>query len=282
MNYFKRSTLLLWLFLPLLTQAQQSLNEQNTEIGIFGGISNYMGDLAPDPVFKESHPSVGLNVKRDINGYFSYSFNLTYGRISGNDSNFTSLEPRGFKFRSDLYELSGQMEFNFFKFGNSHVRGAKRITPYLFTGISLFHFDPMAEYLGTWYHLQQENTEGQGFAPGAPAPYKLWQLSVPLGGGIKFNLSEQLNLLVLAGYRATFTSYLDDVGGNYVDKLTLINKKGNDVSAYFSDPTNIATNGTAFNANGLQRGNPDKKDWYMFYGITLSYIIPPPPCPRPF
>jgi hypothetical protein len=257
---------------PFLSRAQSSW-----EIGFFGGISNYMGDLAPDPVLKESHPAAGINIKHNTNPYLSYSLGLNYGKISGNDSNFTSLAPRGLKFESNIFEITTQLEFNFLNFGTGDLYKTKRISPYLLIGLSYFHFDPVAAYNGSTYRLQAESTEGQGFAPGAPKEYKLWQVAIPLGGGMKFNLSEHFNLLLSAGYRATFTRYLDDVGGVYVDKQTLINNKG-DLSAHFSDPTNNAARAD-FNGNGKQRGNPDKTDWYMFYGITLSYIIPGPICP---
>ena len=249
------------------------LAQHRWEIGVFGGVSNYEGDLAPDPVLKESHPAVGIVLKRNANPYFSYTLSANYGSISGNDSNFKSLAPRGLKFDSKIIELSTQIEFNLFKFGTPDVFLAKRFTPYVFTGLSFFHFDPTVTYGGKLYHLQQENTEGEGLGSGSPSEYKLNQLSIPIGGGLKFNLSDRLNLLILASYRATFTSYLDDVGGLYPDKAKLVASKGGDLSAYFSDPTGIGVTGS-------QRGNPDKLDWYMFYGITLSYIIPGPICPK--
>jgi len=254
--------------MPFGSQAQN-----RWELGIFGGISNYMGDLAPDPLFKESHPAVGLALKRNSNPYFSYTLSLNYGTISGNDSNSVTLAPRGLKFESVIVELSTQVEFNFFKFGTPEVFGAKRFSPYVFTGLSFFHFDPTVTYNGKLYHLQTERTEGQGIVKNAPDQYKLYQFSIPIGGGLKFNLSDKFNLMLLAGYRATFTSYLDDVGGLYPDKALLVASKGGDLSAFFSDPTHIGE-------TGGQRGNRDKLDWYMFYGITLSYIIPGPICPK--
>ena len=76
-----------------------------------------MGDLAPDPSLKEFHPACGINLKRNPNGYFSYSLGVNYGRISGNDSNYSYLAHRGLKFYSDIVELTAQVEFNFFNFG---------------------------------------------------------------------------------------------------------------------------------------------------------------------
>jgi hypothetical protein len=248
---------------------------KRSEIGVFAGISNYEGGIAPDPVFKESHPAFGIIYKRDANEYFSYTASANYGTISGSDGNSKYNAPRGLKFQSSIFEVSGQIEFNFFNFGTASDRDARRFSPYVFTGLSFFHFDPTASYQGVVYHLQAENTSGQGFAPGAPAKYHLWQFAIPIGGGMKFNLNEHFNLLILAGYRATFTSDLDDAGsGNYAANSIILENKGN-VGSYFASPTGIGS-------TGVQRGNPDKKDWYMFYGVTLSYIIPGRICPFPY
>lgn len=269
MRYPIRSLIVLLLLWPSFSNAQHLW-----EAGVFGGISNYEGGMAPDPVWKESHPAAGVFVKRNMNGYVSYSLGLNYGKISANDSNSEYSKNRGLNFESNIYELSSQVEINFFNFGSKSTRDALRISPYVFIGLSLFYFDPMGEYNGKLYDLHDLATQGQGVAPGAPPQYNRLQLSIPIGGGIKFNLSERFNLLVLMGYRATFTSELDDVGpGNYPDP-SLLPEKNNPENIYFSDPNNIGI-------PGEQRGNPDKKDWYLFGGISLSYIIPGPNCPYP-
>jgi len=260
--------------LLLLLWPSFSYSQAGWEAGIFGGISNYEGGLAPDPVWKESHPAAGVFVKRDMSEYVSYSLGLNYGKISGNDSNSAIRAPRGLNFQSNIFELSTQIEINFFNFGSKDVRDAKRISPYIFTGVSLFYFDPKGELNGKLYDLHDLATQGQGTVPGAPPQYNRLQVSIPFGGGMKFNLSERWNLLVLMGYRATFTSELDDAGpGNYPDPA-LMPKKSGEKNVYFSDPTGIGI-------PGEQRGNPDKKDWYIFAGISLSYIIPGPTCPYP-
>ncbi len=269
MNLFRRF-LLIWLFVcPVLVQAQHLW-----EAGIFGGISNYQGSIAPDPVWKESHPAAGIFVKRNMNGYVSYSLGLNYGKLSGNDSNSSYSAPRGLNFQTNLCELSTQIELNFFNFGSEDVRDARRISPYLFTGISLFYFDPKSAYDGKLYDLHDMLTQGQGVVHGAPKQYNRLQASIPFGGGVKLNLSERFNLLILMGYRATFTSELDDAGSGYYPDPNLLPKRSNPANIYFSDPTNVGI-------PGEQRGNIDKKDWYIFAGISLSYIIPGSMCPYP-
>lgn len=257
-----RVLLLLSILWPACSMAQR------WEIGVFGGVSNYLGDLAPNLVWKETHPAAGFDIQHNVSGYFSYSLNVNIGQISGNDANTPSLAPRGLSFKSNILEFGPQLQFNFLKYGLR--RGSKRFSPYIFTGFSFVHFDPVASYNGTTYHLQLMSTEGQGIIPGAGNQYSLWTYSIPLGAGFKINLSNRFNLHIHAAYMTTFTDYLDDVSGTYADKEVLASKKG-DASAYFSDPTGYAR-------TSHQRGSPDTKDWYIMSGFTLSYILKPPIC----
>ncbi len=167
------------LFVALILKSDPGQAQHLWEAGVFGGISNYEGGIAPDPVWKESHPAAGIFVKRNMSGYVSYSLGLNYGKLSGNDSNSASNVARGLNFKTDLYELSTQIELNFFNFGSKDIRGALQISPYLFTGLSLFYFDPKGFYNGQWYDLHDLATQGQGTVPGAPAQYSKTQLSIP-------------------------------------------------------------------------------------------------------
>lgn len=268
MRYLK--LLLVGIFLPCLAHAQR------WEVGLFAGTANYIGDLAPDIAFNETKPAIGLNIKRNVSAYFSYSLNATFAAVSGNDKNFDYLSPRRLQFQSDIFEIAPLFEFNFFKFGQR--QGQKRFTPYLFTGFSVFHFDPRATYNNENQHLQVLRTEGQGLTEGAKDPYSLWSYAIPIGGGLKFNLNEHFNMLVNVGYRTTFTDYLDDVGDVYADRLLLDELKG-PAAAGLSDPSGLET-GRYVGKTAHQRGSTDTKDWYVFGGVTLSYILKPPTCYR--
>ena len=59
---------LLSIFLPAFSYGQHLW-----EAGAFGGISNYEGGMAPDPVWKESHPAAGVFVKRNMNGFMHHT-----------------------------------------------------------------------------------------------------------------------------------------------------------------------------------------------------------------
>ncbi|MDQ3071687.1 MAG: DUF6089 family protein [Bacteroidota bacterium] len=251
------------------------LNAQKTkgvykEIGLFAGGANYKGDLAPNIIAKTTGPAIGLVYKWNLNDFVAFGLHGTFGVITAADSNTEHLKPRNLSFRSSVIEFSPQFEFNFFRFGNKP--NAKKMTPYLFTGLSIFYFNPMAKLNDEWHALQPLSTEGQGIVEFAPKPYTLYQLAIPIGAGMKFRIAERWNILVNTGFRTTFTDYLDDVSGTYVsgDSLSPLGERLADRSGEIS--------GSNIGREGHQRGNPDTKDWYIFGGVTISHILDQGPC----
>ena len=98
-----------------------------------------------------------------------------------------------------------------------------RLRPYALAGIGFFHFNPkgsLTDAAGnkSWYYLQPLRLEGQGM-PEYPysKPYKLTQVNIPIGAGLKFYASDRLNLSAELLYRKTFTDYIDDVSTKYID-----------------------------------------------------------------
>ncbi len=151
-----------------------------------------------------------------------------------------------------------------------------RYSPYLLAGIGFFSFNPQAKLQNKWVDLQPLRTEGQGFAeyPGKK-PYSLKQVNIPLGVGVKYELSPMFNLRAEFVYRILQTDYLDDVSTTYADanlfsnyftgsKLTnalLLNDR-----KYELDPTSITTPGD-------QRGNPKNNDAYFTFNLKVGLIF---------
>ena len=263
-----------YFYLILILVAPLSGKCQDFEVGFFGGISNYQGDMAPDIVWHETHLATGLCIKYNMSPYFALSLNGNYGKISGNDTNQASTKPRNLSFSTSIYELSTQLEFNFFRFAQG--MHPKKFTPYVFTGISLFYFNPETEYDGESYSLRLYVTEGQGYKDGLPNTYNNWQFAVPVGGGFKINPTENWNIYIHASYQLTFTGYLDDVSGTYPDKKQLIESAG-PLAATLSDRSGEKT-GNYLAYAGQQRGN-SLNDSYIFAGVTVTYIVPNKVCP---
>ena len=138
------------------------------------------------------------------------------------------------------------------------------ISPYFFYEIAYFRMNPVVKNeSGDNISLQELGTEGQGSSQNPNKQYKSQQISLPIGIGLKINLSKRFALNFEYGIRKTFTDYLDDVSGTYVN-LDLLESENGQLSSELSK---------SYGVNGLQRGNAQNKDWYAIYGAMLSYRI---------
>lgn len=244
---------------------------QNWEGGLFVGASNYKGDLAPNIAPSETHPALGVFVKRNLSPFFSFALTAKQGTISGNDENFSHLEDRNLSFESNITEVSTILEFNFFPF----LKGLEpdQFTPYVYSGFAFFRFEPITTFKGQTFDLQKFRTEGQGTKGDAPSQYSTLQPAIPIGGGFKLQLNRRLNLTFKLGYRATFTDFLDDVSTDYPSKAILSKARG-DRAVSLSDRSVDQW----YTGKGKQRGNSQTNDWYLFTGFTFSYNIKNPEC----
>jgi hypothetical protein len=245
----------------LSTKAQQF--KPNTEIGILLGSSYYLGDLNTIH-FNQPSAAAGLIIRKNVDKRFTYKAEVMYLNIKSDERNSedTIAKNRGLHFKSPIYELSGQVEFNFLPFQPENP--LYTWTPYVYTGISIFHFNPKAENKnGEWVDLQELGTEGQGTTlfPDRKK-YSLVQYAIAMGGGVKIAVNPSFNIVLEYGIRKTFTDYLDDVSTTYPGDLLDMTNEAN----FMSDPSETYQ-------LGEQRGNPDKKDWYSFAGITLSFRL---------
>jgi hypothetical protein len=248
----------------------------NTEVGVLLGASYYLGDLNTTH-FKNVLAAGGLVVRKNIDRRFSYKAELLYLNLAADDKNNspdTIAINRGLHFKSPVYELSGQIEFNFLPYEPGNV--LYTWTPFIYTGISLFHFNPQAENKdGEWLDLHELATEGQGtttnFNGEYRSQYSLIQFAIPLGGGVKIAVNPSFNIILEYGIRKTFTDYLDDVSTTFVGSSP--EDANNDYPIEMSEDAEWMSDPTGTHKLGDQRGNPNKKDWYSFAGITLSFKL---------
>src|SRR3989304_6104795 len=85
--------------------------------------------------------------------------------------------------------------------------------------------------------------------------------------GMKVNTAKRIGINFEWGLRKTFTDYIDDVSGKYVDPLLIESEKG-PVAAALSDKSKEAGNNA-----GKQRGNSYTKDWYSFVGVIITFKL---------
>ena len=250
------------------TKAQQF--RPNTEIGVLLGTSYYLGDLNTTH-FNQPLPAAGLIIRKNIDKRFAYKTEAMFINVRSDErkSEDTIAANRGLHFRSPIYELSGQLEFNFLPYqpGNPLYTW----TPFIYAGVSLFHYNPQAENTnGEWVNLQELGTEGQEtsvYSDPEREKYSLIQFAIPMGGGVKIAINESFNIILEYGARKTFTDYLDDVS------TTFIGGNGDSYPAEMSNNAIAMSDPLGTHKKDQLRGDSDKKDWYSFVGFTLSFKL---------
>lgn len=243
-----------------------SSGAQDLRLNLFAGTSNYSGDLQDKRfTFSQSNLAGGIGASYDLSRKFSIRTGITFGTISANDK-YGRNSYRNLNFTSKLTEVNLGLEYYFTPVGDHFV------TPYLFAGVAVYHFNPYTtDPAGKKTYLRPLSTEGEGFISGK-SNYNLTQMAIPFGAGVKFSLSNNINVGVEIGYRKLFTDYLDDVSTTYVDQTSLLANRGAE-AVELAYRGNELKNGNPYPPAGSVRGGANNKDWYYFTGFTASFRL---------
>lgn len=273
-----------------------------TEIGFNIGPTFFLGDLGGNKGYgtkfiKDINPEVTRMMKGIfVHVYPSKSFGFRLGAqltyVAGSDNliktngrNELMRKQRNLDFRSTIIEGYGAVEFfPTLLFKNMDEFKEKRIFPYVFAGVGIFNFNPEGSLVDqngkrTWHKLHELRTEGQGMAEYPDRkPYKLTQVNVPLGFGIKMVSNDKITTSLECLYRHTFTDYIDDVSKSYIDPNLFdryLSTEKADVAWQVSDKAvGIVTPGLNRFRPGEQRGNPKNTDTYFSFlfkvGVNLG------------
>jgi hypothetical protein len=262
-----RSTLLV-----LALGAALCTHSQVNELGLTGGAMYYIGDLNPTKHYpRDTKLGGGLLFRHNMNDRFAFRLQALYGTLQAydSDSNDSLAVLRNLHFRTRLFEAAGLLEINFFKY-RSREKDSRKWTPFLFAGLAYFRANPKAQLDDTWYALQPLGTEGQGTSVRNTDAYKVDQIAIPFGMGFKFNFG-RLDMQLEWGLRRTYTDYIDDVSGTYVDNDLLATENG-PLSAALADRSGLNAIPGFSNADRA-RGDPNTRDWYSYSGISFTYVI---------
>lgn len=244
------------------------LQAQRVHVGVAGGLANYNGDLL-DKLYpkKITNGFIGFTVHYELQDQLLIRGAYNFARVNGSDiySEKAYLRDRNLQFESAISEFSVVGEYYLFNLYE------KRFSPYGFIGLAVFHFNPYAQdSTGQKVFLKPLSTEGQGIYPNKK-PYSLWQPAIPLGGGVKFAITENLRIGIEIGLRKLFTDYLDDVSTSYPDFNDLLAARGQ-TAVDFSYRTDEIPGGDAnFPTKDTQRGGASQKDVYYFTGFNLTF-----------
>jgi hypothetical protein len=228
---------------------------QTAEVGFFGGLSYYLGDINPGIHFLMSKPAYGALARVNLDTRWTVKLNYYRGEVKGDDKTGKTNPDRNLRFESKISDIAVTGEFNFY----DYMTGSRKntLTPYIFGGIGVVIFNPTAGGV----KLKSVGTEGQQIGFDGRKPYSLVAFTIPFGVGFKYSLNRRFSVTGEWGMRKTFTDYLDDVSTTYYLNGSQIT---DDPEQLLSDPTK---NHLAYE----ERGNPTTNDWYNFSGITLTY-----------
>lgn len=260
------------------TKAQYQYLEyvQKGEVGITVGAAHYFGDLNTRAGLNRPKPSVGLFFRKQFGNYIAARLNAHYAQVGYSDtySKNDYQKTRNLSFNSNIWELTAQGDFNFFKF----IPGTKEFsfTPYVTVGIGAFSYDPYTYLNNEKIFLRPLGTEGQLVGYKARKQYSPTGICIPIGVGLKFSLSEKINFTMEVIQRLTNTDYLDDVSTTYVGSANFTT--GSTAAllqdrSYEIDPANL------LGREGRQRGFSKQRDQYIIAEIGLSFNISTYRCP---
>ena len=253
----------------LRTASQEFTKEPS--LSLFTGMVNYQGDLNPSSfTFAHSHFAAGLSLHQPINRWFTARIGLFMGKIEAADRyNRDYLKPRNLSFYNSITEANLALELNV------PVKGNPRFGPYLLGGVAVFRSNPWTyDQYGKKTFLQPLSTEGQGLQEyPSQKPYGLYQLSLLFGGGLRFAITDGIDIGLEFSQRKSFTDYIDDVSTHFVDQDVLLRAKGPKAVELSYRGDEIPGGIQSYPVHGEQRGTPSEMDWYYFFGITTRVRI---------
>lgn len=295
-----------------LGHSKEYVEPPGWSIGATCGLADLWGDVGTQSIvdhyansnyWGSPHFMGGLFARYSAHPGFAMRLGVNYGSLYANDNwnknkaeQASTIEDdayqryvRNLSVRSNVWEASFLVEITPRRL-NYHSNGArKRFQPYLLLGVAGFHFKPQAKYIDKsgndrgYVNLYDLHIEGDGLPSDvyndAPKKYSLWQLAVPMGIGMKWDIGKRLAIGIEYVYRYTFTDYLDNVSGKYIDpayyahpdlqlspQQAAIAMEMQDKS-WLVDPSHK-------HMPGENRGNPEVKDSYSTFGITLIFKVP--------
>ncbi len=252
--------------IPLIGYSQSFYalrQDRNFLVSLGSGTANYYGEMVNPGELGILKPNIAAGAEYYLTNRISLRSELTWFQLSGDDAKANDdRQERNLSFRSNNIELSLLGAVNLTPMGVRFYQRSQ-LNFHAFAGIGVLYINPKAQYQGKWHALQPLQTENK--------KYSRVQAVIPFGLGARIKLNPFFNILVEAGYRVTFTDYLDDASvTRYPDGALL----KSDLARALSDrrveigtqPSNPTTLG--------KRGNPAKNDGYFITNVTLQYYLP--------
>jgi hypothetical protein len=262
----------------------QDMYVQQGEFGITAGVAHYFGDINTRAGVNRPKPAVGIFYKKQFNNYLGVRLSAHYAQLGYSDiySKNEYQKRRNLSFNTDIFEVAVQGDFNFFKFVPGDANYV--FTPYVTLGVGVFSYNPYAYLDNKKIYLRPLGTEGQNIQYQDPVSgktrktYGSMAVCFPIGAGIKYNISDNINLSFQIAHRLTLTDYIDDVSTTFVgiDKFPVLHGQPS-VAGILQDRSYVT--GTPIGIEGRQRGFNKQRDQYIIAEVGVSFSISTYRCP---
>lgn len=192
---------ILTLFIVLSLYSTQIISQINYEIGATAGYTNYVGDLVvPTFTFAQARPAIGLIGRSQLTTNLSVRANLLYGSLVGDDRNYQRNIRRGNRFKASIFELTFMAEYDLLGKRRFPRNEAARqiLSPYVFAGIGMVALSSSIHY-------------GRSDNPDITANSSQIHPALPMGMGLRKDLTDRLHISLEWGVRLTLSDYLDGV-----------------------------------------------------------------------
>lgn len=255
-------------------------------LGDLGGSAGVGKGFLKDLDIPLARPSAGAYINFYPADWVGLRLGLTYGGVKGDDAMAPSKggaemdrKNRNLNFRSAISEAYLALELypTVLLEKNDGLQGKFR--PFIVGGLGVYHFNPETKIAnGTWVKTAPLRLEGQGFAEYPDSkPYKLTQLNVLMGGGVKYYVKENMYIGIEVLHRKLFTDYLDDVSHNYyVDPITFDRNLSpanaqTARSLYYRGTYSFST--TRPYQEFAERGDPKQNDAFFSGALRVGFRI---------
>jgi hypothetical protein len=183
-----------------------------TELGVGVGIGVYQGDLSPHwyGTIRKPGKHFQLGLQHNIFPAFSVRANYAHASLHENEEFYTTgvHRLRKFSFETSINELSVQLVIN--PSFNNGVEDPGNIRPYFFGGVGVAFLSIKRD----WSRFDRDYPFWQSWVlPGLAADSAMAMpnavITVPVGGGIRYQLNDNIAIYSELSKRIARTEYLD-------------------------------------------------------------------------
>jgi len=274
-SQFVRSRYYSYYDTPFKFEIGAGINVMNciTDIGgANGDVTYYINEMR----LKNFRPGASIYAGATFHNFIGARIEGNWGQVQSADEdivpknfNSQSRKLRNLSFRSNISEFSLLLELHPVLLFNPEASWL--LEPYINGGVGWFSFNPQTQYQGKWVDLKPLHTEGEGF-PEYPAVsnYNLSQSNIPVGIGVRYNVSSRVNIRLEYLHRILFTDYLDDVSSKKFINPAAFDKN---LSPVLAARAKVLYNRSLEPAIAVRRGNPNNNDTYMSLSLKVGITL---------